>query len=449
MEDRAAPLDAETKVAERPHDHKDELRLWLRLFTCKEVIEARGPPAAARQLSTSRCRASIMLAQLDRAPKGMTLGELSQRMMVSNGNVTGLVDRLVEQGLIDRRPSPKDRRAQIVSLTAEGRKFFRAMARANGDWIGDMFADLSSDDIETLMRLLAKTKASARKCDRQRRLAMSAANPVTLPLAGYQARHIRLAVDGKVATITLDRPDKKNPLTFDSYAEIVDLFRAAAKDKAVKAFVVTGAGGNFCSGGDVFEIIKPLTEMKAAELLDFTRMTGEVVKAMRALPAADHRRHRRRLRGRRRHHRHGLATSASERRRPRSRFCSTGSGSPAATWAPVPCCRASSGKAAPPSCSIPAACWAARRPNAGASSTGWRRPTRCWRRRSNWPPSLPPGPTFANAMTKRMLEMEWAMSVETAIEAEAVAQALCMETEDFARAFRAFAAKQKPVFEGN
>jgi len=103
------------------------------------------------------------MAQLDRTPKGMTLGELSQRMMVSNGNVTGLVERLVEQGLINRRPSPRDRRAQIVSLTAQGRKFFRAMARTNGDWIGEIFAELSTDDIATLMHLLAKTKASARK----------------------------------------------------------------------------------------------------------------------------------------------------------------------------------------------------------------------------------------------------------------------------------------------
>ena len=103
------------------------------------------------------------MAQLDRAPKAMTLGELSQRMMVSNGNVTGLVDRLVEQGLISRRPSPKDRRAQLVSLTAEGRRFFRAMARTNGDWIGEIFAGLSADDIEALLRLLAKTKASAHK----------------------------------------------------------------------------------------------------------------------------------------------------------------------------------------------------------------------------------------------------------------------------------------------
>ena len=113
---------------------------------------------------------------------------------------------------------------------------------------------------------------------------MSAANPVTLPLSGYQGRHVSFAVDGKVATLTLNRPEKKNPLTFDSYAEIVDLFRAAARDKVVKAIVVTGSGGNFCSGGDVFEIIEPLTKMSTVELLDFTRMTGDVVKSMRAAP---------------------------------------------------------------------------------------------------------------------------------------------------------------------
>jgi len=162
MEERTIPLDAETKVAERPHDHKDELRLWLRLFTCKEVIESEVRRRLRDTFEVTLPRFDL-LAQLDRAPKGMTLGELSQRMMVSNGNVTGLVDRLVEQGLINRRPSPKDRRAQIVSLTAEGRRFFRAMARANGDWIGDLFAELTADEIEVLMRLLAKTKASARK----------------------------------------------------------------------------------------------------------------------------------------------------------------------------------------------------------------------------------------------------------------------------------------------
>jgi DNA-binding MarR family transcriptional regulator len=155
-------LDVETKVAERPNDHKDELRLWLRLFACKELIESEVRRRLRENFSVTLPRFDLM-AQLDRAPKGMTLGELSQRMMVSNGNVTGLVDRLVEQGLIDRRPSPKDRRSQIVTLTAEGRRFFRAMARANGDWIGEMFDELSASDIESLLRLLAKTKMSARR----------------------------------------------------------------------------------------------------------------------------------------------------------------------------------------------------------------------------------------------------------------------------------------------
>src|SRR3954468_12494613 len=120
MEDRAGPLDAEPKVAERPHDHRDELRLWLRLFTCKEGSDTEGRRRRRDSFQGPLPRFDL-LAQLDRAPKGMTLGELSQRMMVSNGNVTGLVDRLVEQGLINRRPSPRDRRAHIVRLTAEGR----------------------------------------------------------------------------------------------------------------------------------------------------------------------------------------------------------------------------------------------------------------------------------------------------------------------------------------
>jgi len=156
------PLDAETKVAERPGDHKAELRLWLRIFTCKMLIEGEVRRRLRDNFDVTLPRFDMM-AQLDRAPNGMTLGELSQRMMVSNGNVTGLVERLAAQGLLKRRPSPKDRRAQLVSLTAEGRRFFRAMARANGDWIAEMFTDLSTNDIDTLMRLLARTKTSARK----------------------------------------------------------------------------------------------------------------------------------------------------------------------------------------------------------------------------------------------------------------------------------------------
>ena len=156
------PLDAETKVAERPDDHKTELRLWLRMLTCTTLIESEVRKRLRDNFDITLPRFDL-LAQLERAPNGMTLGELSQRMMVSNGNLTGLVDRLREQGLIRRKPSPTDRRVQIVSLSAEGKRFFRTMARANADWVGEIFADLSKDDIETLMALLGKTKASARK----------------------------------------------------------------------------------------------------------------------------------------------------------------------------------------------------------------------------------------------------------------------------------------------
>jgi enoyl-CoA hydratase/carnithine racemase len=277
---------------------------------------------------------------------------------------------------------------------------------------------------------------------------MSAANPVTLPLSGYAARHVRLAVDGKVATVTLDRPDKKNPLTFESYAELADLFRAAPKDKSLKAFVLTGAGGNFCSGGDVFEIIKPLTEMKAAELLDFTRMTGEVVKAMRACPqpivaAID-----------------GVCAGAGAILAMASDIrIGTAAAKVAFLFNRVGLAGCDMGACA----ILPRIIGQGRaaellytgRVLGGEEAERWgffnrlAAPDAVLAQARQLAAELAGGPTFGNAMTKRMLEMEWAMSVESAIEAEAVAQALCMETEDFARAFRAFAAKQKPVFEGN
>ena len=162
MDDRVILLDSETKVAERPADHEAELRLWLRLLTCTTLIEGEMRRRLRDKFDVTLPRFDLM-AQLDKAPNGMTLGELSKRMMVSNGNVTGLAERLVEQGLLDRRASPNDRRAQIVSLTAEGRRTFRAMARTHEDWIAEMFAGLDAGEIETLMDLLAKAKTSARK----------------------------------------------------------------------------------------------------------------------------------------------------------------------------------------------------------------------------------------------------------------------------------------------
>ena len=277
---------------------------------------------------------------------------------------------------------------------------------------------------------------------------MSAANPVTLPLKDYAARHVRLAVDGKVATITLDRPDKKNPLTFDSYAELADLFRAAAKEKTVKAFVICGAGGNFCSGGDVFEIIEPLVKMATADLLAFTRMTGEVIKAMRACPqpivaAID-----------------GVCAGAGAILAMASDLrLGTSTAKVAFLFNRVGLAGCDMGACA----MLPRIIGQGRaaellytgRALGGEEAERWgffnrlASPDTVLAQAQQLAAELAAGPTFANGMTKRMLEMEWAMSVESAIEAEAVAQALCMETEDFARAFRAFAAKQKPVFEGN
>jgi len=162
MDDRPVPLDAETKVSERPADHEAELRLWLRLLTCTTLIEGEVRSRLRDTFDVTLPRFDLM-AQLDKSQNGMTLGELSQRMMVSNGNVTGLVDRLVEQKMIERRPSPTDRRAMLVNLTPEGRKTFRAMARTHEGWIAEIFEGLTRNEMDSLMQLLAKTKAAARR----------------------------------------------------------------------------------------------------------------------------------------------------------------------------------------------------------------------------------------------------------------------------------------------
>ena len=156
------PLDAETKVSERPADHEEELRLWLRLLTCTTLIEGEIRSRLRGPFDVTLPRFDLM-AQLDKSPNGMTLGELSQRMMVSNGNVTGLVERLVSLNLVERKPAPNDRRAMIVTLTPDGRRTFRSLARTHEGWIAEIFADLTQTEIDTLMKLLAKTKNSARK----------------------------------------------------------------------------------------------------------------------------------------------------------------------------------------------------------------------------------------------------------------------------------------------
>jgi enoyl-CoA hydratase/carnithine racemase len=267
-------------------------------------------------------------------------------------------------------------------------------------------------------------------------------------LTDWRATHFRFSVEGKVATVTLDRPEKKNPLTFESYAELRDLFRAAAYDDEIKVFVVTGAGGNFSSGGDVFEIIEPLTGMDMPGLMRFTRMTGELVKAMRACPqpivaaidgvcvgagaimamASDLRLGTARTKIAFLFNRVGLAgcDMGACAILPRivghgraSELLYTGRvmpGEEALAWGFL-------SRLVPPEAVLAEASALAR--------------------------TIADGPTFANAMTKRMLHMEWAMGVDEAIEAEAMAQAVCMDTKDFRRAFEAFAAKATPVFQGD
>ena len=155
-------LDSETKAAETPEDHGDELRLWLRLLTCTTLIEGEVRSRLRARFDVTLPRFDLM-AQLDKSPDGMTLSDVSKRMMVSNGNVTGLVERLVESGHVDRRTSNTDRRVQVIRLTRQGRAEFRKMAAEHETWIADIFGDLNAKDVADLMRLLAKTKASAQK----------------------------------------------------------------------------------------------------------------------------------------------------------------------------------------------------------------------------------------------------------------------------------------------
>lgn len=271
---------------------------------------------------------------------------------------------------------------------------------------------------------------------------------VTPPLAAYAARHVRLAVEGGVAAITLDRPERKNPLTFDSYDELTAIFQAARKDDTVKAFVVAGAGGNFCSGGDVFEIIGPLTEMNTGGLLRFTEMTGDLVKAMRACPqpviaAVD-----------------GVCAGAGAIIAMASDLrYGTADAQVAFLFNRVGLAGCDMGACA----MLPRIVGQGRaaellftgRPLSGEEGERWGFFNRLLpaadlhKEAAAMARRLADGPSFAYGMTKRMLQMEWAMSLDDAIEAEAIAQALCMKTEDFRRAYRAFAAKEKPVFKGD
>ena len=273
-----------------------------------------------------------------------------------------------------------------------------------------------------------------------------------LQAADFRPSSFGWQIDGSVATITLSRPERKNPLSFESYIELRDTFRRLVYATDVNAVVVTGAGGNFCSGGDVHEIIGPLVQLREQgrmdELLAFTRMTGDLVKAMRGCPqpivaAVD-----------------GACVGAgaiiamasdmrlgTERSKVAFLFTRVGlSGADMGACAILPRI-VGQGRASE-------LLYTGRSMDAmEAERWGFFNrictPDTVLNDAQELARSLAAGPTFAHAMTKRALHQEWAMGVDEAIEAEAQAQAICMQTEDFARAYRAFVKKERPVFEGN
>ena len=260
--------------------------------------------------------------------------------------------------------------------------------------------------------------------------------------------HVRWSVDGPVGIVTLDRPERKNPLTFESYAELRDLFRALAQVQDVKAVVLTGAAGNFCSGGDVHDIIGPLTKRDMSGLLEFTRMTGDVVKAMRLCPqpivaAID-----------------GVCAGAGAILAMASdlRF-GTARSKVAFLFVRVGLAGCDMGACA----ILPRIVGQGRaaellytgRALGGEEAERWGffnrlcEPEAVLKAAAETADALARGPSFAHALTKRMMHLEWDMGIEQAIDAEAQAQATAMQTQDFRRAYEAFLEKRKPVFEGN
>jgi enoyl-CoA hydratase/carnithine racemase len=276
--------------------------------------------------------------------------------------------------------------------------------------------------------------------------------PPRIDFAKFQPQHFLWKLDGKVGTVTLNRPERKNPLTLESYGELRDTFRDLVYADTIRSVVITGAGGNFCSGGDVHEIIGPLVEMQrngdAAGLLAFTRMTGDLVKAMRSCPqpivaAID-----------------GVCAGAGAIVAMASDLrLATARSKVAFLFVRIGLAGADMG-----ACNIlPRIIGAGRaaellytgRTMDGTEAERWGffnricEPEAVLGEAQTLAKSLADGPTFAHAMTKRCIHQEWSMGIDEAIEAEAQAQALCMQTKDYERAYDAFVHKEKPAFQGN
>jgi enoyl-CoA hydratase/carnithine racemase len=270
--------------------------------------------------------------------------------------------------------------------------------------------------------------------------------------SGFRPAHFGWSLEGGVATITLNRPERKNPLTFESYGELRDLFRDLVYAPEIKTVVVTGAGGNFCSGGDVHEIIGPLVRMQEAGdmagLLEFTRMTGDLVKAMRHCPqpiiaAVD-----------------GICAGAgailamaSDLRiatpRTKTAFLFVRVGLAGADMGACAILPRIIGQGRASELLYTGRTMTAEEGERWGFHNRIVDPERVLEEAQLLARQLAEGPTFAHAMTKACLHQEWDMGIDAAIEAEAQAQAICMQTKDYGRAYRAFVAKERPVFAGD
>jgi enoyl-CoA hydratase/carnithine racemase len=372
-----------------------------------------------------------VLAALYRRRDGVTMTELSRMLLVSNGNATTVVDRLESDGYVRRTPSETDRRTVFVALTPPGVTLFERLAEEH------------EREIAPAVRRAVRGRSGPSDRDPQTygRGGMTA-------LAGLRPDHFLWHVENRVATIRLNRPERKNPLTFESYAELRDTFRKLPQASDVDVVVFASNGGNFCSGGDVHDIIGPLIGLPMKDLLAFTRMTGDLVKAMIACGkpviaavdgicvgagaiiamAADLR----------------LATPEAKCAFLFTRVGLAGCDMGACAMLPRLIGQGRAAELLYTGRTMTAAegaawgFWNALHPADALEAEAQALAAR-----------LAAGPTFAHGITKTQLAQEWDMSLDQAIEAEAQAQAICMQTRDFERAYRAFVAREKPVFEGN
>lgn len=269
-----------------------------------------------------------------------------------------------------------------------------------------------------------------------------------LKAANWHPEHFKLEVTNNVATITLNRPERKNPLTFESYAELRDTFHKFQYAEDVRVVVITGAGGNFCSGGDVHEIIGPLTTMDMTGLLNFTRMTGNLIKEMRNCPqpiiaAVD-----------------GICCGAgaiiamaSDLRyatpKAKTGFIFTKVGLAGCDMGACSILPRIIGQGRASELLYTGRMMSAEEGQAWGFFNGIVAQEDLLKTATNMAQSLADGPAFAHTVTKKCLHQEWAQTIEQALETEAEAQAICMKTKDFTRAYNAFVAKEKPKFEGN